>query len=131
MINKSTARIAIGVINKSIQMLNERNTTELLSTFHAPHIIIAESQTIIYKSKKDLENNYWDDFHRRAGEEWHHTVVDWTEPIHATETKAHIFMQFSRYTVDDRLLSCERALWVVNRQNGVWAAQARSNFNTI
>ena len=131
MINKSTARIAIGVINKSIQMLNERNTTELLSTFHAPHIIIAESQTIIYKSKKDLENNYWDDFHRRAGEEWHHTVVDWTEPIHATETKAHIFMQFSRYTVDDRLLTCERALWVVNRQNGVWAAQARSNVNTI
>ena len=131
MINKSTARIANGVINKSIQMLNERNTTELLSTFHAPHIIIAESQTIIYKSKKDLENNYWDDFHRRAGEEWHHTVVDWTEPIHATETKAHIFMQFSRYTVDDRLLTCERALWVVNRQNGVWAAQARSNFNTI
>ena len=131
MINKSTARIAIGVINKSIQVLNERNTTELLSTFHAPHIIIAESQTIIYKSKKDLENNYWDDFHRRAGEEWHHTVVDWTEPIHATETKAHIFMQFSRYTVDDRLLTCERALWVVNRQNGVWAAQARSNFNTI
>lgn len=131
MINKSTARIAIGVINKSIQMLNERNTTELLSTFHAPHIIIAESQTIIYKSKKDLENNYWDDFHRRAGEEWHHTVVDWTEPIHATQTKAHIFMQFSRYTVDDRLLTCERALWVVNRQNGVWAAQARSNFNTI
>ena len=131
MINKSTARIAIGVINKSIQMLNERNTTELLSTFHAPHIIIAESQTIIYKSKKVLENNYWDDFHRRAGEEWHHTVVDWTEPIHATETKAHIFMQFSRYTVDDRLLTCERALWVVNRQNGVWAAQARSNFNTI
>ena len=131
MINKSTARIAIGVINKSIQMLNERNTTELLSTFHAPHIIIAESQTIIYKSKKDLENNYWDDFHRRAGEEWQHTVVDWTEPIHATETKAHIFMQFSRYTVDDRLLTCERALWVVNRQNGVWAAQARSNFNTI
>ena len=131
MINKSTARIAIGVINKSIQMLNERNTTELLSTFHAHHIIIAESQTIIYKSKKDLENNYWDDFHRRAGEEWHHTVVDWTEPIHATETKAHIFMQFSRYTVDDRLLTCERALWVVNRQNGVWAAQARSNFNTI
>ena len=131
MINKSTARIAIGVINKSIQMLNERNTTELLSTFHAPHIIIAESQTIIYKSKKDLENNSWDDFYRRAGEEWHHTVVDWTEPIHATETKAHIFMQFSRYTVDDRLLTCERALWVVNRQNGVWAAQARSNFNTI
>lgn len=131
MINKSTARIAIGVINKSIQMLNERNTTELLSTFHAPHIIIAESQTIIYKSKKDLENNYWDDFHRRAGEEWHHTVVDWTEPIHATETKAHIFMQFSRYTVDDRLLTCERALWVINQQNGVWAAQARSNFNTI
>ena len=131
MINKSTARIAIGVINKSIQMLNERNTTELLSTFHAPHIIIAESQTIICKSKKDLENNYWDDFYRRAGEEWHHTVVDWTEPIHATETKAHIFMQFSRYTVDDRLLTCERALWVVNRQNGVWAAQARSNFNTI
>ena len=96
MINKSTARIAIGVINKSIQMLNERNTTELLSTFHAPHIIIAESQTIIYKSKKDLENNYWDDFHRRAGEEWHHTVVDWTEPIHATETKAHIFIHWSR-----------------------------------
>ena len=85
----------------------------------------------IYKSKKDLENNYWDDFHRRAGEEWHHTVVDWTEPIHATQTKAHIFMQFSRYTVDDRLLTCERALWVINQQNGVWAAQARSNFNTI
>ena len=131
MINKSTARIAIGVINKSIQMLNERNTTELLSTFHAPHIIIAESQTIIYKSKKDLENNYWDDFHRRAGEEWHHTVVDWTEPIHATETKAHIFIQWSRYTQEKELITSQQSLWIVNNRDGKWGVQARSSFAPI
>ena len=112
-------------------MLNERNTTELLSTFHAPHIIIAESQTIIYKSKKDLENNYWDDFHRRAGEEWHHTVVDWTEPIHATETKAHIFIQWSRYTQENELITSQQSLWIVNNRDGKWGVQARSSFAPI
>ena len=130
MINEKTARIGIEVITKSIHMLNQRNTQELLSTFHAPHVIISESETLIYRTVKELENNYWSDFYRRAGDQWHHTVIDWTQPIHASETKAHIFMQFSRYSADDQLLTCERALWIINQRNGIWAAHGRSSFNT-
>lgn len=128
MINKTTAQIAIDIIAKNIQMLNEGNQQGLLDLFHIPHIRISESDILIYNSREELENGYLRDFRSRAGETWHHTILDWTKTIHASDKKAHIFIQWSRYTINNELITSQQSLWIVNHQNGKWAVQARSSF---
>ena len=127
-INKTTAQIAINIITENINKLNEGNQQGLLDLFHIPHIRISESDMLVYNSREELENEYLSDFYNRAGNDWHHTVLDWTEPIHASDNKAHIFIQWSRYTETNDLITSQRSLWIVNDRNGRWGVQARSSF---
>ena len=112
-------------------MLNEGNEQGLLDLFHIPHIRISEADILIYNSRQELENEYLSDFRARAGEQWHHTILDWTKPIHASETKAHIFIQWSRYTEHNELITSQQSLWIVNQRDGKWGVQARSSFAPI
>ena len=128
MMNKHSAEIAIELINRNIQALNNRDQSVLLDCFHIPHVRISESDTLIYNSREQLEDNYWKDFIARAGAEWDHTVLDWAEPMHASEQKAHIFIQWSRCRSDDTIITTQKALWIVNKRCGIWGVQARSSF---
>ena len=76
MLNNATAQIAIEIITENIRMLNEGNEQGLLDLFHIPHIRISETDVLIYNSPEELENEYLSDFLSRAGEQWHHTVLD-------------------------------------------------------
>ena len=108
--------------------LNAGDNQALFDTMHLPHVRISGDGVAIYATREDLEQNYLGDFAARAGDSWHHTVLDSTQVIHSSENKVHVFIQFTRYEEDGRPLATHQSLWIMTRLNNRWGAQARSSF---
>ena len=108
--------------------LNAGDDRALFDTMHLPHVRISGDGVAIYNTREDLEKNYLQGFAARAGDSWHHTVLDSTQVIHSSENKVHVFIQFTRYDKDGGPLATHQSLWIMTRLNGRWGAQARSSF---
>ncbi len=108
--------------------LNAGDNQALFDTLHIPHIRISGDGVAIYTSLEDLEKNYLRGFTARAGGAWHHTVLDSSQVMHSSENKVHLFIQFTRYDLDDKPLATYQSLWIMTKLNGRWGAQARSSF---
>lgn len=120
---------AILALEAFMAALNSGDNQALCDTMHVPHVRVSgEGAVAIYETREDLEKNYLDGFAARAGDSWHHTVLDWTEVNHSSENKVHIFIQWTRYDKDGGQLATHQSLWVMTKLNGRWGAQARSSF---
>ena len=120
---------AIRALEAFFAALNSGDDQALFNTMHVPHVRISGGGDVaIYETREDLEQNYLKGFAARAGDSWHHTVLDWTEVNHSSEIKVHVFIQWTRYDKDGGQLATEQSLWVMTKLNGRWAAQARSSF---
>ena len=119
---------AIQTIEAFMAALNAGDNQALFATMHVPHVRISGNGVAIYNTREDLEKNYLEGFAARAGDSWHHTVLDWTQALHSSENKVHVFIQWTRYDNDEDLLATHQALWIMTKLNGRWGAQARSSF---
>ena len=119
---------AIQAIESFMAALNAGDNKALFDTMHVPHVRISDNGVAIYATREDLENNYLQGFAARAGDSWHHTVLDWTQALHSSENKVHVFIQWTRYDKDGVALATHKALWIMTKLNGRWGAQARSSF---
>jgi len=119
---------AIQAIESFMAALNAGNDKALFDTMHVPHVRISGNGVAIYATREDLEENYLQGFAARAGDSWHHTVLDWTQALHSSENKVHVFIQWTRYDKDGVALATHKALWIMTKLNGRWGAQARSSF---
>lgn len=120
---------AIRALEAFFAALNSGDDQALFNTMHVPHVRISGGGDMaIYETREDLEQNYLKGFAARAGDSWHHTVLDRTEVNHSSENKVHVFIQWTRYDKDGGQLATEQSLWVMTKLNGRWAAQARSSF---
>ena len=119
---------AILALEAYMAALNAGDDQALFDTMHVPHVRISGEGVAIYNTREDLEKNYLEGFSARAGDSWHHTVLDSTQVIHSSENKVHLFIQFTRYDKDGGPLVTHQSLWIMTRLNGRWGAQARSSF---
>ena len=119
---------AILALEAFMAALNAGDNQALFDTVHVPHVRISGNGVAIYNTREDLEKNYLKGFAARAGDSWHHTVLDSTQVIHSSENKVHVFIQFTRYNKDGGPLATHQSLWIMTRLNGRWGAQARSSF---
>ena len=119
---------AILALEAYMAALNAGDDRALFDTMHLPHVRISGDGVAIYNTREDLEKNYLQGFAARAGDSWHHTVLDSTQVIHSSENKVHLFIQFTRYDKDGGSLVTYQSLWIMTRLNGRWGAQARSSF---
>ena len=108
--------------------LNAGDNQALFDTMHVPHVRISGDGVAIYATREDLVKNYLREFAARAGDAWHHTILDSTRVIHSSENKVHVFIQFTRYDKDGAPLATHQSLWIMVRSNGRWGVQARSSF---
>jgi hypothetical protein len=115
---------AMVVLDQHLAALNAGDAAALVQTLHFPHYRLAGGRMQVW----DRPDNYLQDFHKRAGAGWHHSVWDFRNPIGAGPDKVHLDVQFSRYRADDSLLGRYRSIWIVTRIEGRWAAQLRSSF---
>ncbi len=119
---------AIKAIEAFMAALNAGDNDALFDIMHVPHVRISGNGVAIYATRDDLEKNYLEGFAARAGDSWHHTELDWTQALHSSEIKVHVFIQWTRYDQDGGLLATHQALWIMTKLNGHWGAQARSSF---
>ena len=120
---------AIRALEAFMAALNAGENQALYDTMHVPHVRISgEGAVAIFETREDLEKNYLKGFAARAGDSWHHTVLDWTEVNHSSENKVHVFIQWTRYDKDGGQLATHQSLWIMTKLNGRWGAQARSSF---
>jgi hypothetical protein len=119
---------AIQALEAFMAALNAGDNQALYDTMHLPHVRISGNGVAIYNTREELEQNYLNGFAARAGDSWHHTVLDWTDPIHSSEDKVHVYIQWSRYDKEGGQLASHQALWIMTRVDGRWGAQARSSF---
>ena len=68
---------AIGVLDRHLAALNAGDASALAQTLHFPHYRLAGSRMTIWEGSE----TYLQDFHARAGGEWHHSAWDFRRPI--------------------------------------------------
>jgi hypothetical protein len=104
--------------------LNAGDEPALLATLHFPHYRLAGGRMRVW----DQPGGYLDDFHARAGADWHHSEWDFRDLIAAGPAKVHLDVQFTRYCADNSVIGSFRSLWIVSEYGGRWAVAARSSF---
>ena len=119
---------AIQALEAFMAALNAGDNQALFDTMHLPHVRISGNGVAIYNTREDLEKNYLQGFASRAGDSWHHTVLDWTQALHSSEDKVHLYIQWTRYDRDGGQLVTHQALWIMTKLDNHWGAQARSSF---
>lgn len=119
---------AIKAVEDFMSALNAGDNQALYNTMHVPHVRISGNGVAIHNTREDLEGDYLKGFAARAGDSWHHTVLDSVEVLHSSEDKVHLYIQWTRHDKDNRPLLTHQALWIMTRVDGRWGAQARSSF---
>ena len=120
---------ATQTVEDGMAALNSGDDEALFDTFHMPHVRISGTGAVaFYATREDLEENYRREFAARAGDSWHHTVLDWTQARHSSENKVHLFIQWTRYDKDGGPLATHQVLWIMAKLAGHWGPQARSSF---
>ena len=119
---------AVQALEAFMAALNAGDNQALYDTMHLPHIRISGNGVAIYPTREDLEKDYLTGFAVRAGDSWHHTVLDSVEVLHSSEDKVHLYIQWTRHDKDAQPLLTHQALWIMTRIDGRWGAQARSTF---
>ena len=115
---------AMAVLDRHFAALNAGDAAALADTLHFPHYRLAGTRMQVW----DTPATYLDDFHARAGADWHHSVWDFRNVIASSEDKVHFDVQFTRYRADDTPIASYRSLWVISKIGGRWAAQLRSSY---
>jgi len=115
---------ALRVLDRHVAALNSGDAAALARTLHFPHYRLAGGRMQIWERL----DNYLEDFHARAGNEWHHSAWDFRNPISSGSDKVHLDVQFCRYRADGSVLGRYRSIWVVSFLDQRWAAQLRSSF---
>ena len=123
-----TSNAAVTAIAEFMAALNARDDAALYDLLHLPHVRISGEGVAIWHDRAELEETYLRDFYARAGPDWRHTTLDFTEVIHSSEHKVHVLIQFTRRDESDTAIATYRSLWIMTRANGRWGAQARSSF---
>ena len=123
-----SAAAAVSAIEGFIASINAGDANGMHELLHLPHIRISGAGVAIWHDREELEATYLRDFYARAGDDWHHTVLDSTDVLHSSEHKVHVLIQFTRYATDGNAIATYRSLWIMTNVDGRWGAQARSSF---
>ena len=119
---------AVAAIEAFMAALNAHDHSALLDLLHLPHVRISGDGVAIWHDRSALEATYLRDFHRRAGPDWHHTILDAADVLHSSERKVHVLIRFTRCDATGAAIATYRSLWIMTHVDGQWGAQARSSF---
>ena len=123
-----SASAAVSAIASFMAAINAGDADAMHELLHLPHIRISGGGVAIWHNREELEATYLRDFYARAGDDWHHTVLDSADVLHSSEHKVHVLIQFTRFAADGNAIATYRSLWIMTHVNGRWGAQARSSF---
>jgi len=118
-------REALAAVDRYLVALNARDTVAIRDAFNFPHFRVrADGELVGYKTPEDYDFQSF--FSRTGPDGWDHTKSDSTKVVFASQGKAHVAVNFTRYRVDASVIGHYFSLYVVTCQNGHWGIQIGS-----
>lgn len=125
----SAGNAALAVVERYIAALNARDTGAIRDTFNFPHLRIgAQGNMARYEKREDYAFENFLGTVKKDG--WHHTGIDRSELVFATEGKAHVALHFTRYREDGSVIGRYFSLYIVTCVDGHWGIQVGSGNGT-
>lgn len=115
-------REALAAVDRYLVALNARNTEAIRDAFNFPHARIGAKGTLVrYETPADYR---FENFHNTVSADgWDHTKWDRTQVVFATQGKAHVAVDFTRYRKDGSVIGKYFSLYVVTNKDGHWGIQ--------
>ena len=122
-------REALAAVDRYLAALNARDSVAIRDAFNFPHTRVGASGNLArYERPEDYR---FEHFYAHTGPDgWDHTEWDHTAVVYATEAKAHVAVNFSRYRADDTLIRRYFSLYIVTCRDGHWGIQIGSGDGT-
>jgi hypothetical protein len=115
-------REALAAVERYLAALNARDTAAIRDAFNFPHMRIGATGNLArYERPEDYDFSNF--YNKTSKDGWHHTVWDKTTVVYATEGKAHVAVDFTRYREDGSAIGRYFSLYVVTCSNGHWGIQ--------
>lgn len=128
-IHAATRQEALAVVDRYLAGLNARDTEAIRAAFNFPHLRIgAKGNLSRFEKREDYDFGHF--FRATSADGWHHTKWDKTEVVFATDGKAHVAVDFTRYREDGSVIGRYFSLYVVTCQDGHWGIQIGSGNGT-
>lgn len=116
---------ALAAVERYLAALNARDTDAIRAAFNFPHFRIgAQGKLARFETPEDYDFSHF--LRTTEADRWHHTRWDSTEVVFATEGKAHVAVNFTRYRADDSVIGRYFSLYVVTCREGHWGIQVGS-----
>ncbi|MSQ54922.1 MAG: hypothetical protein EXR31_06095 [Betaproteobacteria bacterium] len=116
-------------MNRYLAGLNARDTEAIRAAFNFPHLRIgAKGNLSRFERPEDYDFAHF--LRGVSSDGWHHTTWDKTEVVFATEGKAHVAVNFTRWREDGSAIGRYFSLYVVTCQDGHWGIQVGSGDGT-
>ncbi len=122
--NQAAIDAAKAVLVAHFAAINARDEQAVNETLHFPHYRLSQGRLQTWEAP----GHYLADFRGRTTNDWHHSSLDRSDVIAASEDKVHFDVEFTRYREDGSVIGEYRSLWVISCLDGLWAAQLRSSF---
>ena len=123
--SKTAIDAALHLMDEHINALNKHDANALAATLHFPHHRLSGTEWKTW----DTADHYFDDFLKRAGDNWKHSTFNDIKVIDSSANKVHLDVEIRRFDSGDLLIASFRSLWVIIDIDGVWAAKIRSSFS--
>lgn len=122
MTDSHVEREALATVDRYLKALNARDTGAIRDAFNFPHTRIGATGNLDrFERPEDYD---FDHFYSRTSKDgWHHTVWDKTSVVYATEGKAHVAVDFTRYREDGSVIGRYFSLYIVTCHDGHWGIQ--------
>ncbi len=118
-------REALAAVDRYLAALNARDSVAIRDAFNFPHTRVGASGNLArYERPEDYR---FEHFYAHTGPDgWDHTEWDHTAVVYATEGKAHVAVNFSRYRADGSRIRRYFSLYIVTCRDGHWGIQIGS-----
>jgi hypothetical protein len=115
------------ILDEYLEALNTGDAHRWAKTPHYPHVRIAGDTIRVWDSPEAFAKD--NDLTRLVEKiNWGYNKWDWRELVQFGPSKMHYLVQFSRYTVNDALISYFESLYIITRIGARWAVQGRSSY---
>ena len=121
------ATIGCKVLDEYMEAFNSGNALTWAAVLHFPHVRIAGDRIQVWETPEDFAKD--NDMSRLARKiNWGCNRWNWRHLIHFGQEKMHYAVQFSRYNLQDDLISSFESMYILTRKDSRWGVQGRSSF---
>ena len=126
-LNPEVEAEVIKVLDAWQEQFSQQNMEAWERTYHFPHYRLGQSSPQMQVlSKPGLQDPAA--FKRLVSRGWHYSKWDRRNIIHASDSKVHVDVRFSRCRKDDTVIESFDALYILTKEDGRWGVKMRSSY---